>query len=172
LVGKYNIKADIIRKTLVIGLFILFIEVSIISGISKNIEKTSGIINTDSGPTFNNPDDDWDYWSNPPNMFSNISGYIGLGTSNPTNKLTIVGSDTVPLLNIEQRGDARGMRVNTTSKCAIWVEHAGNHGLRITQADGNGVLVTNANQDGIHVEAAGIWAGYFNGKGYFAQNVL
>jgi hypothetical protein len=41
------------------------------------------------------------------------------------------------------------------------VENAGNHGLRVTNAAG----------DGVHVTQAGGWAGYFNGKGYFSDNV-
>jgi len=164
-------KKDLLKNVIFIGVFILFIGVSIVSGLSKNIDKNSGDIKNFFGPTFGNPDDDWDYWTNPPHMFSNVSGNIGIGTTNPTNKLTIVGSEYVPLLNITQLGPSRAMKVYSTNACAIWVEHSGNHGIRITQANGHGVLVTNANSDGIHVDSAGGWAGYFNGSGYFAQNV-
>ena len=180
--GKLNMKTNLYKNILIIGLITLFIGGSIVSGINKNVnvntsdliqyyEKISDGINTANSPTFTEPDDDWDYWTNPPNMFSNVSGYMGIGTSTPTNKLTIVGSDTVPLVNIEQSGQARALRVNSTNKCAIWVEYSGNHGLRVTQANGDGVLVTNANVDGIHVDSAGVWAGYFNGSGYFAQKL-
>lgn len=164
-------KKDLLKNIILIGIFILLIEVSIVSGISKGIEKNSEFNNTNVGPSFSDYDDDWDYWTNPPHMFSNISGNIGIGTTNPTNRLTIVGSDSLPLLNITQIGSSRGVRVSTTNACAIWVENSGNHGLRITQANGNGVLVTNADLDGIHVDAAGVWAGYFNGSGYFAQKL-
>jgi hypothetical protein len=159
-------KTNLYKNILLIGLITLFIGASIVSGINRNI-----IQNTVNIPTFSDPDDDWDYWTNPPHMFSNVSGNIGIGTSSPTNKLTIVGSESVPLLNVIQTGTARGIRVYSTNACAIWVENSGNHGLRITQANGSGVLVTNANVDGIHIDSAGGWAGYFNGSGYFAQKV-
>jgi hypothetical protein len=83
-------------------------------------------------------------------------GKIGFGTTNPTNMLHIVGSDSSPLLNVEKTGSGRGVRVSTTSACAIWVENSGNHGLRVTNAQG----------DGIHVTNAGGYAGYFNGDLY------
>lgn len=86
---------------------------------------------------------------------------VGIGTTSPVHKLHISGSESVPLLNIEQNGSARGIRVNTTNACAIWVDNAGNHGLRVTHAHGNG----------IHVGGANGWAGYFDGTGYFSGNV-
>jgi len=175
-------KTNLYKNVLLIGLVTLFIGASIVSGINRNINgitsestqyfgKISSAVNTANSPTFVDPDDDWDYWTNPPHMFSNNTGNIGIGTSSPSNKLTIVGTEVSPLLNIIQSGSGRGMRVSSTSSCAIWVENSGNHGLRITQANGDGVLVTNANQDGIHVDSAGVWAGYFNGSGYFAQKL-
>jgi hypothetical protein len=89
------------------------------------------------------------------------SDYVGIGTSSPANRLHIVGTESSPLLNVEKTGSGRGVRVSTTSACAIWVENSGNHGLR----------VTNANGDGIHVTYAGGWAGYFNGDAYISGDV-
>ena len=34
-------------------------------------------------------DDDWNYWTNPPNMFSNITGNVGIGISSPLAKLHV-----------------------------------------------------------------------------------
>ncbi|MCP4582293.1 MAG: tail fiber protein [candidate division Zixibacteria bacterium] len=99
------------------------------------------------------------------------SDQIGIGTSSPTHRVHITGSESNPLLFVEKTGGGRGMKVSTVSACAIWVENAGNHGLRVTQANGNGVNITNANNDGVHVDNAGNWAGYFNGKGYFGDSV-
>jgi hypothetical protein len=104
-------------------------------------------------------------------MFANVTGNIGIGTSNPLNKLHIVGATSVPLVNIEQSGSHRGLRVNTSSACAIWVDQAGNHGLRITNATGDGVHITRAGSDGIYVGYAEDWAGYFNGDAFFGGNV-
>jgi hypothetical protein len=89
------------------------------------------------------------------------SDLVGIGTSSPTHRLHIIGSESNPLLNVEKMGPGRGVRVYTSSACALWVENSGNHGLR----------VTNANGDGIHVTQAGGYAGYFNGTGYFRDNV-
>ncbi len=89
------------------------------------------------------------------------SDYVGIGTSSPTHRLHIVGSESNPLLNVEKLGSGRGVRVYTTSACALWVENSGNHGLR----------VTNANGDGVHVTQAGGWAGYFNGDAYISGDV-
>ena len=35
---------------------------------------------------------DWDYWSSPPNMFTIPDGNVGIGTSNPTSELEVVGN--------------------------------------------------------------------------------
>jgi len=114
-------------------------------------------------------DGDWTVSGN--NMYAAVSGNVGIGTSNPAYRLHITGSESSPLLNVHKTGSGRGVRVYTTSACALWVENAGNHGLRITHANGNGVYVTNANGSGIYVAQAGGWAGYFNGTGYFADEV-
>lgn len=106
-------------------------------------------------------DGDWDYWSNPPHMYNIPTGNLGIGTINPTSKLHITGSDSNPILSVEQTGPGRGVRVNTSDCDALWVESAGNHGLRISYAK----------YDGIHVMQAGNLAGYFNGKGYFSDNL-
>jgi|GEM_PF-5316400 len=38
-----------------------------------------------------NPDEDWDYWSNPPHVLSNVSGNVGIGTPTPGAKLDVNG---------------------------------------------------------------------------------
>jgi len=207
-------KNNLFRKGSAALVIILFFGASIVTGIGRTIEDeeispllsqnnlkttlgTGDSFKLDS-PRFTDPDDDWDYQTNPPHMFSNVTGNVGIGitspseklhvngslridgstgstvlfvnstngkvgigTASPTNILHIVGSEYAPVVNIEKNGPGRGLRVNTSSACAIWVDHSGNHGLRVTYASG----------DGIHVTYAGGWAGYFNGMGYFASNV-
>jgi hypothetical protein len=115
------------------------------------------------------PDNDWTISG--VDMFAGVTGNVGVGTASPSNKLHIVGSDVVPILNVEQNGSFRALRVYSANACAIWVENAGNHGLRMTNANGHGIYVQNAGNNGIHVSAAGGWAGYFNGDGYFSGDV-
>ena len=114
-------------------------------------------------------DGDWILDGN--DMYADVSGNIGVGSTNPTYKFHIEGTSYDPLLYVNKTGSGRGMKVRTTSACAIWVDNAGNHGLRITQANGDGVHVTNANGDGIEVVSAGGFAGKFNGDGYFSGDV-
>ncbi len=206
-------KNNLLMKGFAMLVIILFLGASIVTGIGGNngnnnsqASLSSDMIKTSiPGTNFdnlNNPlsnaDDDWDYQTNAPHMFSNVtgnvgigtefpstklhvngslkvddatgasvlyvnstSGYIGVGTESPTYKFDIRGSESLPILNVYQNGSSRGVRVYTENACALWVENAGNHGLRVTHADG----------DGIHVQEADGWAGYFNGKGYFGENV-
>ena len=100
-----------------------------------------------------------------------LSDKVGIGISSPGNRLHVVGSESVPILNVVQNGSFRAARFYSQNACALWVENAGNHGLRITNAGGRGVYVQNAGSDGIRIDNAGGWAGYFNGTGYFAANV-
>ncbi len=118
---------------------------------------------------YSRTDRDWTIDGN--DMYSNNSGNIGIGTTSPSHVVEIEGTTSNPLLYINKTGSGRGLKVRTTSACAIWVENAGNHGLRVTQANGDGVHVTNANGDGIEVQSAGGFAGRFNGDGYFSGNV-
>ncbi len=206
-------KNNLLMKGFAMLVIILFLGASIVTGIGGNngnnnsqASLSSDMIKTSiPGTNFDNlnsplsnADDDWDYQTNAPHMFSNVtgnvgigtefpstklhvngslkvddatgasvlyvnstSGYIGVGTESPTYKFDIRGSESLPILNVYQNGSSRGVRVYTENACALWVENAGNHGLRVTHADG----------DGIHVQEADGWAGYFNGKGYFGENV-
>ncbi len=206
-------KNNLLMKGFAMLVIILFLGASIVTGIGGNngnnnsqASLSSDMIKTSIPETnfdnLNNPlsnaDDDWDYQTNAPHMFSNVtgnvgigtefpstklhvngslkvddatgasvlyvnstSGYIGVGTESPTYKFDIRGSESLPILNVYQNGSSRGVRVYTENACALWVENAGNHGLRVSHADG----------DGIHVQEADGWAGYFNGKGYFGENV-
>jgi hypothetical protein len=115
------------------------------------------------------PDADWIVSG--AKMYSGVTGNVGIGYANPSNKLHVEGSDALPILNVKNNGGGRGIRVFTQSSCALWVENSGNHGLRVTHCLGNGVNITAAHGNGIHVDQADGWAGYFNGTGYFSGNV-
>jgi len=93
---------------------------------------------------------------------------VGIGTSTPTNKLHVTGSESVPVLNVEQYGSHRAARFYSQNVCALWVDYAGNHGLRVTQAAGDGVHIEYAGNNGIMVDSSNNYAGYFVGRGYFS----
>jgi len=153
-------KNILLKNLLVISVIAIFFGTSIVNGFSENdIFRNNRIENIYS--PFASADDDWDYLSNSPHMFSNVSGNVGIGTTNPSYKLDIRGNESSPLLNVYQNGTSRGIRVYTTDACALWVENSGNHGLRVSHADG----------DGIHIEEADGLAGFFNGKGYFSDKL-
>jgi hypothetical protein len=88
---------------------------------------------------------------------------VGIGTTTPGYKLHLQDSSTPPnpLVFIDQTGTGRGLWVNTVGGACALVAEAGNHGLRVIDAGG----------DGIHVENASGWAGYFDGTGYFSGKV-
>ncbi|UCE65215.1 MAG: hypothetical protein JSU85_10080 [Candidatus Zixiibacteriota bacterium] len=96
---------------------------------------------------------------------------VGIGTSGPVNKLHVTGSESLPILNVEQYGSSRAARFFSQNVCALWVEHAGNHGLRVTSANGDGIRIESAGGNGIRIDEAAGWAGYFGGKGYFEDSV-
>lgn len=114
------------------------------------------------------------------------AGLVGIGETNPTNKLQVVGQSVPPdpLVLFDQTGTGRGLYVRTPNGFCAMVSESGNHGLRVveagrpenTGADGvhvmhayhDGIHVVDAGNNGIHVEQAAEWAGYFVGDGYFS----
>jgi len=58
---------------------------------------------------------DWDYWSNPPHMYSKPEGNVGIGTSNPTSELEVVG-------NVEADGFTINGNPIGTSTDSYWSE--------------------------------------------------
>ena len=66
------------KLLLSIGVCVMFVAVTFSGVIAKDIK--------------DKPDCDWDYWTNEPHMFSNVTGNVGIGTDNPTEKLDVEGN--------------------------------------------------------------------------------
>jgi len=45
---------------------------------------------------------DWDYWSNPPNLFAISSGNVGIGTTEPQEKLVVTGENKTGLVVVPE----------------------------------------------------------------------
>jgi hypothetical protein len=93
---------------LVIALLIATTALPVVGTI--NIDKNQDVVTSDEPEGFQKPsrrlskplllppfllqlvNGDWDYWSSPPNMFTIPDGNVGIGTSNPTSELEVVGN--------------------------------------------------------------------------------
>jgi hypothetical protein len=59
-------------------------------------------------------DNDWDYWTSPPDMYSIPEGNVGIGTMIPTSKFHVEGSDTTdPLVFIKNTEGGFGLQVES-----------------------------------------------------------
>jgi hypothetical protein len=90
------------RLVLTIGLCVLFIAVSFSSAIaesvnnhendSKKVSNTTILKNPTRNALFNFMFFNWNFWDNPPHIFSRNQGNVGIGTSNPLAKLDVLGN--------------------------------------------------------------------------------
>jgi hypothetical protein len=61
---------------------------------------------------------DWDYWTNPPNMYTLPTGNVGIGTPDPKNKLEVAG-------NVEAQGfTINGIPVGTSTDTYWSAQHS------------------------------------------------
>ncbi|MBU0497859.1 MAG: hypothetical protein KKG04_07905 [Candidatus Thermoplasmatota archaeon] len=131
---------------------------------------------------------DWAGYFNGTGFFN---GTVGIGTLSPMAMLHIIAALAHPGLQIQQTGSGTGITLETSEDSALYISHAGDDGITITDAEGNGVTLQNADNkgiyiettgddgiyishaagDGIHIDHADHWAGYFNGNGFFGGNV-
>lgn len=76
------------KKTLGIFVCIFLIAVPSLSAIS-HIKSEDRLFTQSNQQIGSKPDNDWDYWSNPPHIYTITTGNVGIGTSNPSAKLDV-----------------------------------------------------------------------------------
>ena len=83
-----------------------------ISTIAKKITAAKSTLFNDMGPwVYLN----WNFWDNPPNIFSRNTGNVGLGTTNPLAKLDVAGNIAVNGITVvDASGTWVGVPINGT----------------------------------------------------------
>ncbi|GAI42336.1 unnamed protein product, partial [marine sediment metagenome] len=72
------------KLVLTLAICVLFVAVAYSSAVAKKPPKPK-----------DKPDMDWDYWTNPPQMFAIPDGNVGIGTVSPSEKLEVDGNIAV-----------------------------------------------------------------------------
>jgi hypothetical protein len=89
---------------------------------------------------------------------------VGIGTTSPNARLHLVGPTTGSINSMRITGSPSGWST-------LGLYDAGANALFISNPTSSGVYISNAGDHGIHVVSATNFAGYFQGKGYFSDNV-
>ncbi len=67
-------------------------ENNVFQNLQEEVNKMGESEDSTSLPNYRILNKDWDYWSNPPNLFLIPEGNVGIGTNNPNAKLDIFGN--------------------------------------------------------------------------------
>lgn len=95
-------------------------------------------------------DNDWNYWTNPPHMFSNVTGNVGIGTTNPAAKLDVRGSAT-----FNDNGDDKDFRIESDTMANIFMVDASLNQIQVGiphTGKSAGVILTLANNGNMPLE--------------------
>ncbi len=120
--------------------------------------------------------DDGDWTISGSNMYSAVTGNVGIGTTGPTDgKLHINGSscfgnglyiensffDGIMVeypgddgIHIHKPGDD-GIQIDSAAGYGIWVREADMHGIRVSDAGDDGILIDSPGDDGVEITNAG-----------------
>jgi hypothetical protein len=131
-------------------------------------------------------DNDWDYTNNQPHMYSIPPGNVGIGTESPQAKLDVITTDATTGLKVKISGSGpksgwaayfENAATGELPGCGVKaVGHPGVYGETdvsgYTGVAGVYGVTHDATNYGVHGEnTADGFAGYFDGKGYFSDNV-
>ena len=141
-----NKKNKKVRLVLGSTLFLLILIVSFSSIGTANIE------------SYQKTDQDWNFWSNPPHMFSMPTGNVGIGGVPPGNAKLYVKTNN-PYMDYAIYAEG-GLGIKSVS--TIW------EGTGITGEGGHAGVCGNGY---IGLLGTGFYGGWFEGNGYFSGNV-
>ena len=105
---------------------------------------------------------DGDWTISGSDMYSAVSGNVGIGTTSPTGKLHIesasanaieIDSPVSDGLNIRNVGDD-GIEIDSAYYYGLWVKHSGSYGVYIQSPHSDGIRITYPDGDGIDVWGA------------------
>jgi hypothetical protein len=109
------------------------------------------------------------------------NGNVGIGTTDPACKLDVMGSSPYPMIQADNDGAGPGVRAYSVSSSGVWGESEseyGVYGASITAVgvwgnskDGDGVHGVSRSGTGVYGTSTSGYAGYFEGKGYFSEEV-
>lgn len=91
---------------------------------------------------------DWNYWSGPPNMYSIPSGNIGIGTINPAEKLDVIGTIKMTGFIMPTGATSGYVLTSDTAGLGSWQYLDVSDGHSLDAADGEPVDVVYVDNDG------------------------
>ena len=153
-------KNNVFMKGTVIGVIILFFGASVVSGINllsgpEDFDRPGGFL----GDPVRIPDEDWNYGSDPPNMYAIPDGNVGIGGVPPSNaKLYVLNEGMIWKYGLYAESGL-GIKSVSTSFEGTGVTGEGSH----IGVCGYGGF--------IGLQGNGFWGGWFEGRGYFSDKV-
>jgi len=161
-------KKKIIKQTIVIGIIILFFGASVVLGISDKTQ-TGGLkikgevmdapILSEPTPKIAYPDDDWDFYSNPPHMSSIPSGNVGIGGVPAEDSKLYIKTNFSEFKYGIYAESQKGIRSINTAFDGTGITGEGGHAGMIGYGGFIGLV------------GYGYYGGWFEGMGYFRDNV-
>ncbi len=152
-----------IRLMLTISICVLFIAIGFTSAIGQTLPEKKVVEEeqvTDIAQTkflqplalpgffykiFNN---DWNYWSNSPNMYSISTGNVGIGTTNPTEKLDVIGSVKMTGFNMPTGANNGYVLTSDGAGRGFWQYLSTPDGHSLDAPDGDPQNVVYVDEDG------------------------
>lgn len=114
------------------------------------------------------PDDDWNYWSNPPNIYTVQSGNVGIGTNNPQYMLHVEGK-AISGVNSEASGEYATVSGGVGNSASWFYTTVG--GGAVNTASGGGATVGGGLENTADNSFATVSGGAFNTAYHVAATV-